>query len=313
MKRFVSALISLGILAALYTKLDIHSSLTLLKQSDLPTLGLSILFIVPLFFLLTFRLIWITPPHCKITYKEYFRLVLLGNILNMVLPAKLGDISKAYFMKKDHNMKGSTALSIILVEKVGDMIGLGIICIVGLIAYGKTDPSFLSFIISISAMILVGLIALLSRKLCHSGYCLLALCLPEKISKKIRPLFLAWTATQRFLSIYPSVILKLLSMSVFISFIHFFGLWLMFKSIAPDLSLLLHFALTPISVLAGLVPLTFSGIGIRDAALVALFTRYVGAEMAAAFGLLFTIRLLLLALPGLPFIGLYFSKKKDIK
>ncbi len=313
MKRLLSLIISLSILAVLYSKLDINSSLNTLKNSDIPTLALSISLIIPLFFLLTFRLIWITPPHCSITYKEYFRLVLLGNILNLVLPAKLGDISKAYFMKKDHNIKGTTALSIILVEKAGDMIGLGTISIIGLLAYGETDPTFLSFIFSISAMIIAGLVALLSRRLCHSGFCLLEMCLPKTLTKKVRPLFLAWTRTQRFLSNYPSITAKLLIISVFISFIHFFGLWLMFKSIVPDLSLLLHFALTPISVLAGLVPLTFSGIGIRDAALVGLFTRYVGAETAAAFGLLFTVRLILFALPGIPFLGLYFSKKKEIK
>lgn len=64
-------------------------------------------------------------------------------------------------------------------------------------------------------------------------------------------------------------------------------------------------ALSPLAILAGLIPLTFAGIGTRDAALVFLYAAFLSAPEAAALGLLCTARYFLPALAGLPFLNRY--------
>jgi glycosyltransferase 2 family protein len=62
----------------------------------------------------------------------------------------------------------------------------------------------------------------------------------------------------------------------------------------------------PLVILAGLAPFTFAGIGTRDAAIVLLIGPLVGADKAAALGVLFWLRYLVPGLVGLPLIPLYF-------
>jgi hypothetical protein len=61
-------------------------------------------------------------------------------------------------------------------------------------------------------------------------------------------------------------------------------------------------ARVPIAILAGLVPLTFAGVGTRDAALVVLLGPLVGADVAAALGVLFLLRYLVPGLLGVPLL-----------
>lgn len=57
-----------------------------------------------------------------------------------------------------------------------------------------------------------------------------------------------------------------------------------------------------IATVEGLVPLTFSGVGTRDVALVALLAWTIGAEIAAALGVLFWLRFLVPGLIGSPLL-----------
>lgn len=310
MKRIISIGISLLILGFLYTQIDAKEALISLKNANLITLSFSILFMIPVVVLSTLRVYWLTPKHQRPTYFEIQRLILLANTLNMILPAKLGDITKAFFLKQHHNIKGSNALAIILVEKAGDMLGLCFLCIFGIGLLGNFSPQFVSYLIFISLISIAGLITLQSRQLGHIGYFILSKILPKGILNKIRPFFLGWAATIRYIKTNKNALTTLLITSVLNSVAHFFGIWLMFLSIYPDLSFVLHSALTPLAVLAGLIPLTFSGVGIRDAALVGLYSQYVPAEISVAFGLLMTLRLMAYALPGLAYIGMYTSKSK---
>ena len=80
------------------------------------------------------------------------------------------------------------------------------------------------------------------------------------------------------------------------------------NAFAPFLA---NLALAPLAILAGLLPLTFAGIGTRDAALVFLYRPYFDAPTAAALGLLCTARYILPALAGLPFAGKYFARTQS--
>jgi hypothetical protein len=50
----------------------------------------------------------------------------------MVLPSKMGDIAKAYFMRDRGHLEGSLALSLVVFEKACDMLSLLLWCVFGL-------------------------------------------------------------------------------------------------------------------------------------------------------------------------------------
>jgi uncharacterized membrane protein YbhN (UPF0104 family) len=68
-----------------------------------------------------------------------------------------------------------------------------------------------------------------------------------------------------------------------------------------------NLALAPLAILAGLIPLTFAGVGTRDAAVVGLYAPYLAPAAGAALGLLFTSRYFLPAIMGLPFVHRYLT------
>jgi uncharacterized membrane protein YbhN (UPF0104 family) len=60
--------------------------------------------------------------------------------------------------------------------------------------------------------------------------------------------------------------------------------------------------LLPVAIVAGLLPITFAGVGVRDAALVVLLAPLIGAPEAAALGVLFWLRYLVPGLLGAPLL-----------
>jgi uncharacterized membrane protein YbhN (UPF0104 family) len=62
-----------------------------------------------------------------------------------------------------------------------------------------------------------------------------------------------------------------------------------------------------------LLPLTLAGIGTRDAALILFYRPYLNAPTAAALGILCTMRYVLPALGGLPFLSSYLPSLRPAK
>ena len=93
--------------------------------------------------------------------------------------------------------------------------------------------------------------------------------------------------------------------SIFIWFLHLLQIWFFILALKAWTPLLINLALAPLAILVGLLPLTFAGVGTRDAAILLFYQPYLSAPTAAALGLLFTLRYLLPAIGGLPFLGQY--------
>ena len=108
-------------------------------------------------------------------------------------------------------------------------------------------------------------------------------------------------------------LLKITFTSVFIWFLHLLQIWFFILALKAWTPFLANLALSPLAILAGLLPLTFAGVGTRDAALILFYQPYFAAPTAAALGLLCTSRYLLPAIGGLPFLGQYLSTVRDLR
>ena len=95
--------------------------------------------------------------------------------------------------------------------------------------------------------------------------------------------------------------------SIGIWFLHLLQIWFFILALKAWTPFLANLALSPLAILAGLLPLTFAGVGTRDAALIAFYAPYFPAATGAALGLLCTSRYLMPAIGGLPFLQEYLS------
>ena len=311
MKRLISLAVSLLILAIIYSKIDFSGLIKVFQNCNGWWMIISLGMVVPLTLITSWRLQQLMPSGARLGFGEANRLILAASVLNMVLPSKMGDIAKAYFMKQRGHLDGSLSLSLVVFEKACDMLSLLLWCAFGLMLYPSKNWLFWTMTVSVAVGLIVGVLLLSSRKFAKVFFLVGKAIAPKKIKLKIQKLQISWEEMLAYFWHDKNQLLKITFTSIFIWFLHLLQIWFFILALKAWTPLLANLALAPLAILAGLLPLTFAGVGTRDAALIAFYQPYFNAPTAAALGLLCTSRYLLPAIGGMPFLGQYLSTVRN--
>ena len=310
MKKLLSLVISLGLLAVLYWKIDFARLLPVFAGCDRMWMASSLGMVVPLTLLTAWRLQQLMPRAGLLGFGEATRLILVASVLNLVLPSKMGDIAKAWFMRDRAGLGGSLALSLVVFEKTCDMLSLLLWCALGLAIYPGKDAAFWVMTAVVGGMLLFGCLLLGSEKFARLFFRIAERLAPGKIGAKFAKLGASWSEMHAYFWQSRARFFRVAATSIGIWFLHLLQIWMFILALRAFAPFLANLALSPLAILAGLFPLTFAGIGTRDAALVFFYSPYFDAPTAAALGLLCTARYLLPALGGLPFAGPYLRSSR---
>jgi len=302
LKRFVSIVISVAILLYIYTKIDFVNLIAVFKNCDRQVLAISLAMVVPITLVTSWRLQQLVPGS-SLGFLESNRLILGASVLNMILPSKMGDIAKSYFMAERTKISGSLALSISIFEKACDLLSLLLWCVLGLLLYPAKDGLFWIMTVGILTGLVIGLLMLGSPLFARVFLALSIKYLPQKLKPKLQKMQASWVEMQHYFWSDKRQLLIITVTSIFIWFLHLLQIWLFILALKATVPFLVSLALSPLSILAGLLPLTFAGIGTRDAALIYFYQNYFSEATGAALGLLCTSRYFIPALIGLPFLG----------
>lgn len=313
MKRLISLVVSLIILVIIYWKIDFQGLIEVFKNCDRRWMALSLGMVVPLTLFTAWRLQQLMPTQTSLGFGEANRLILVASVLNMVLPSKMGDIAKAYFMKQRGHLDGSLSLSLVVFEKACDMLSLLLWCAFGLMLYPQKDWLFWVMTSSVVFGLVLGILLLSSRKFAQVFFIVGRRIAPKKLRSKLEKMQASWGEMHNYFWQDKAQLLKITSTSIFIWFLHLLQIWLFILALKAWTPFIANLALSPLAILAGLLPLTFAGVGTRDAALIAFYQPYFDAPTAAALGLLCTSRYLLPAIGGLPFLGEYLPKLNSMQ
>ena len=302
LKRFVSIVISVAILLYIYTQIDLGNLWQVFQNCDRLMLAISLAMVIPITLVTSWRLQQLVPQR-SIGFLEANRLILGASVLNMVLPSKMGDIAKSYFMAERSHISGSLALSISIFEKACDLLSLLLWCVFGLILYPAKDGLFWTMTLGVVAGFTLGLLLLSSQQFANWFFTITVKFAPKSIGKKLQTMQASWREMHQYFWSDRQQLLLITSTSVFIWFLHLLQIWLFILALKAVVPFLISLALSPLSILAGLLPLTFAGIGTRDAAIIYFYQDYFSEATGAALGLLCTSRYFIPALIGLPFLG----------
>lgn len=321
MKRIISIAISLLILAVIYAKIDIPGLVAVFQNCHGWWMVISLGMVVPLTLFTAWRLQQLMPAGSRLGWAEANRLILAASVLNMVLPSKMGDIAKAYFIKQRGHLDGSLSLSLVVFEKTCDLLSLLLWCGFGLILYPSKNWLFWLMTASVITGLTIGILLIGSRRFAQIFFIIVKAIVTKSpfksFAKKLKPkldkLQIAWSEMHSYFWQDKSQLLKITITSVFIWFLHLLQIWFFILALKAWTPFLTNLALSPLAILAGLLPLTFAGVGTRDAALIAFYQPYFDAPTAAALGLLCTSRYLLPAIGGLPFLGQYLGTIRNIQ
>lgn len=319
MKKIISLTVSLLILAIIYSKIDFSGLIQIFQNCSAFWMSVSLGMVVPLTALTAWRLQQLAPAGTRLEFAEANRLILVASTLNMVLPSKMGDIAKAYFMRNSlrnsfpprSNLNSSLSLSLVIFEKACDMLSLLLWCAFGLLLYPQKDWLFWIMTISIASGFVAGVLLLSYRRFAQLFFVSVSRFAPKKLKLKLDKLRFSWNEMHDYFWSDKTQLAKITATSIFIWFCHLLQIWFFILALKAQTPFLANLALSPLAILAGLLPLTFAGVGTRDAALILFYQPYFDAQTGAALGLLCTSRYLIPALAGLPFLGKYLLSIRD--
>jgi uncharacterized protein (TIRG00374 family) len=313
MKRYISIAVSVAILLIIYSKIDFRGLIGVFQNCDRVWMAISLAMVIPITMVTSWRLQQLMPQGTSLGFMEANRLILGASVLNMVLPSKMGDIAKAYFIKDRGHLSGSLSLSLVIFEKACDMISLLLWCAFGLIIYPEKNELFWTMTIAVAAGLIFGLLLLGSRQFAQVFFITAIKLAPKKLRQKLQRFKSSWEEMHDYFWRDKGQLTKIAVTSIFIWFLHLLQIWLFILALKAWTPFWVNLALSPLAILAGLLPLTFAGIGTRDAALIFFYQPYFNAQTGAALGLLCTSRYFLPAIIGLPFLGQMMGAAKKLQ
>jgi uncharacterized membrane protein YbhN (UPF0104 family) len=200
-----------------------------------------------------------------------------------VTPSKAGDLVKAYYLKD--RIPVPIVLGSVIAERVLDVLVLLALALGGCLAFQRW---------TLAAVAGGGLIAGVTGLLVVARAPLPAK-LRTKLEGLLRSLRLVVSSPSLFASVFLFTVLNWMASVVQIV--------LCYRALGAEVPLVFATGGLPLAIFVGLLPLTLSGMGTRDSALIVLFASYATPEHSLGAGILYTLfGYWIPAVIGLPFL-----------
>ena len=302
MKKTVSILLKIAIIFALayYIFHDIEISLLIpaFYSYSLFWLGVSILSVILSDFILALR--WRSLSQDRCSLKASFESIVFSVLANTLLPAKLGEVAKLFYLQKLYNIKLSHGFSLMLTERFFDILVLGILVVISAQVYW--DNANVQIFGWLTIFFIISLFFLIkhpiSRKMIHW--------IPGTFLRKW--LIRLYHHFQIVLAKESIITLSFWSLLLWSSYI--FTTMLFFYAVMDlPLNLTQLFIATMVSFIAFSIPLLPAGSGTFQAGIIFILTQYgVGKEEALIGSIVLQ---LVMVLPS-TIISLVIIQKKNL-
>lgn len=225
-------------------------------------------------------------------FKELFEIYMIGTFFNLFMPGTVGgDAIKAYYLYKGSQKKGDSLVSVFMERYMG-MCGLIFIALAGLVFGYKYISG--SFIVTLMLLI-IGIFVAGSLFVVFFPY--------EMFYKKL-------TGVRKSIGTYlmnAKVVLYTFLLSLLVQGIGICVVYLLGLSIDVSASFSTYLIFVPIISVISMVPISFSGIGVREYSFLYLFSIVgVSKEKAVSLSLLWFLVMIITGLVGM----FYYIKKK---
>jgi uncharacterized membrane protein YbhN (UPF0104 family) len=205
--------------------------------------------------------------------------------MGTITPSKSGDLMKAYYLK-DRVPVGQVVGSV-LAERILDVLVLLALALGGCLAFGRH---------ALAAAAGLGLAGGLASIVVVLRF---RLPLPARVSAKLEPVL----GALRLLARSPSLLLPVLVYTVLNWLASIVQVVLAYRALGAQVPIVFSAGALPLAIFVGLLPFTLSGMGTRDAAIIALFARFAPKEVSLGVGLLYSLfGYWIPAVVGLPFL-----------
>jgi uncharacterized protein (TIRG00374 family) len=302
MKKIIFLLLKLIILALLFyyifSDIDINLILMALNSYSLFYLGITIILVLASDLVLALRWRSLSKNSCSLMAS--FESIVFSVFANTLLPAKLGEVAKLFYLKKLYNIKLSHGFSLMLTERFFDVLILGILVVLSAqIYWDDTNIQLFGWLIILCIVSVFFLIkSPVARKMIHY--------MPTPFLRKwlvrLYHHFKVVLAKESILTLTFWSVLLWLSYIV-TTMLFFYGV------MGLDLSITQLFIATMVSFIAFSIPLLPAGSGTFQAGIIFILTQYGITKEEALMGSI--ILQLLMVLPS-SIISLAILQKKSL-
>ena len=298
-KTILKAVLSFGLLGALFYRIDTENLLGILGSVDWLLILPAALILFSSTMLQTLRWsIILRNFDLHVRYLQLFKIVLIGCFFNLFLPSSVGgDFFRAYYLGKHEKTGMPVAATTTLIDRIS---GISALLILGLFCSFFSSQSLGGIPIR---LIFIGIFVIFATGIFmffHPGLHRLL----ERILVRIKATGLAertppiYEGTSRFRKNIPDVLLTT-GLSLVIQFISISSVWVAAKAMHIDAPFLLFLIFVPLINVAVAIPLTINGVGLREGMYFLLFSQ-IGVPMEASITLSLVTMVLYfaMALPG---------------
>ncbi len=310
-QRFFPA-IGVAIFIYILWNMDLKEVYNHLQSIDLMVLSAAIALMVPVILLKSLK--WnVLTRACGIRHP--FRKSVLGWLvgfsIGIVTPGRLGDLSRAYYLKEEASL--GTGLTTVVVDRIIDIIVLFVLTITGLsLLLATYTIGNIIFPIAVLFVTLLALALAFTRK----GFVAYILrpvfrrLVPEKYKSKLGTLFTEFYRGVGLMGKKKSLVAFSVIICAFTWSVSIFQYYIISLSLGLGATYYFLFMIIPLTILLDALPISFSGLGTRDAVMIYfLGLLALSAELAVAFSLM--IFLVDYILPGI--IGMAVWSRNPIK
>jgi len=285
--RFLISFLAVG-LTIYFMRGKLHEAMTILRHEVI--WGWFALAIVGYFVglaILAVRLQWVfKAQNINMSFLEVYHLGFVGLFYNLMLPSAVGgDVVKAFYAYKHSGKKIESATSVFLDRLLG-FVAIIVMAGIGLMYVSKeSDSAYIDYAVYGACGTLLFLVAFFSSRRFARLFKGLARMIPsEKIKLQLAEVYHAIYGYRHHRGpVLMAVLLSFVGQTVFVST----NYWIS-RSIGADINYGVFFILIPVSSIVSMAP-SIGGLGVREASLIYLFSRYLPSERALALTVLMDV------------------------
>lgn len=293
MSMLLRLIVSIGIGAYLFSKLDISRSFEVIARTDPVSVAIGLSLLVGLMVPATFR--WQRVLRCVDAHFPFFlllRMNLAAGFASQALPTSLaGDALRAHWLRRS-NMPTADAVLAVGIDRLLAFICLWILVLGALpFAFGVLDISSAQMFAAITK-VLPAVFLIAGCSILTVGVCLWLK--PMLLTRATRPV----RRVVRQMARRPNLS-GMIGYGIIVHCMRVLAVVVLARSMALDIALPLYFVIVPITLFLAMLPISIGGWGVREAVFAAVFVRAgTSLEEAIALSVAFGLAWLASTLPG---------------
>jgi uncharacterized protein (TIRG00374 family) len=289
-KRSLLPFVGIAIFFLIILNVDFPTVLSVIGGTDVYMFVLATSLSVPIVALKAFK--WrviVNSYNARFPFVSAIEGWLIGFSLGIITPGRVGEVSRAYYLKQKSGMSFGKSVTTVFIDRVIDISVLFLFAIMGIAFFINTFSGLMgieAYFAAFFAAFLV-LVVLVTRKgiiTAVAGPVFRRLA-PPRYKQRLN------SAYHDFYQGFSDLSKSRVTLSILVSFaiwiISILQYYTLSSSLGIDINILFFFSIVPVVALLDALPISFSGIGTRDAGLVFFFSLLsISSEPAISLSLL---------------------------